>query len=490
MKPRLPVAAGLLAVLAAAPARAAIEYVRDDQIGGFREGVLSGEVVIDPGEGRYLLVEVGMEGAEARSVTVAGQPLGFIGAAVSGGGHCRVEWWGLVEPPVGTHPFRIELSSDALHSDANLVSYRGVASLGSFGAFSQASGDDGPTQVSLTSTPGEVVLDAICGWSADSVIMAASAGQRPYWHWSSGMMSSAGSQKAGAAPSVSMSWTPTGPATMEWAAAMVSLRPSGAPASFTVDVRTAGCAVARSGNGPGGLLMALLPVLGVVGVRAMRRDKKDPGTSAARSRGTIGAMRLTKASPPGVVTPPPAEPELEAEVLARAKAGDRQAQAAIVQRYERPVYSLLWRMVGPQSAVVEDLTQETFLRVLRALARFEDDGRARMVTWVLSIASRVAIDHLRAVRRHRDPAIVPGALPTALPTPEHEARRRALGLALVRTVDALSPQFRAAFLLREIHGLTYDEIGLALDIDVGTVKSRLARARAALQIALVEMRDD
>jgi RNA polymerase sigma-70 factor (ECF subfamily) len=161
-----------------------------------------------------------------------------------------------------------------------------------------------------------------------------------------------------------------------------------------------------------------------------------------------------------------------------------------VHRYERPVFSLLWRMIGPQPAVVEDLTQETFLRVLRALERFEDDGRARMVTWVLSIASRLAIDHLRACRPHRDVTIVPGALPVALPSPEHEVNRRALGAALIQAVDSLSPQFRAAFLLREVHGLTYDEIALALEIDVGTVKSRLARARAALQAALAEMRDE
>jgi RNA polymerase sigma-70 factor (ECF subfamily) len=200
-------------------------------------------------------------------------------------------------------------------------------------------------------------------------------------------------------------------------------------------------------------------------------------------------MRL-HASRTAVAHPPAAEPELDGVTLARAKAGDRRAQAAIVHRYERPVFSLLWRMIGPQPAVVEDLTQETFLRVLRALERFEDDGRARMVTWVLSIASRLAIDHLRACRPHRDVTIVPGALPVALPTPEHEVNRRALGAALIKAVDGLSPQFRAAFLLREVHGLTYDEIGLALEIDVGTVKSRLARARAALQAALAEMRDE
>jgi RNA polymerase sigma-70 factor (ECF subfamily) len=273
----------------------------------------------------------------------------------------------------------------------------------------------------------------------------------------------------------------------------VSLRPSGAPASFTVDVHTAGCALARPGGRPGGLLLAVLAVLAMLGRRALRREKKAPaGTSPVPSRETSSAMRL-HASPPGVTPAPPAGPELDGVTLARAKAGDRDAQAAIVQRYERPVFALLSRMIGPHPAVVEDLTQETFLRVLRALAGFEDDGRARMLTRVLSIASRLAVDHLhlhlRASRRHRDVAGVPGALPAALPTPQNEASPGPLGTALVRTVDALSPQFRAAFLLREVHGLSYDEISEALDIDVGTVKSRLARARAAVQAALVEMHD-
>jgi RNA polymerase sigma-70 factor (ECF subfamily) len=233
----------------------------------------------------------------------------------------------------------------------------------------------------------------------------------------------------------------------------------------------------------------LVAVLAMLGLRALRREKKPAsGTSGEPSRETSSGMRL-HASRLSIAPAPPAEPELDGVTLARAKAGDRKAQAAIVHRYERPVFSLLWRMIGPHPAVVEDLTQETFLRVLRALERFEDDGRARMVTWVLSIASRLAIDHLRSCRPRRDVAIVPGALPAAMPTPEHEANRRALGTALIRAVDDLSPQFRAAFLLREVHGLSYDEIGLALEIDVGTVKSRLARARAALQTALVELHD-
>lgn len=182
--------------------------------------------------------------------------------------------------------------------------------------------------------------------------------------------------------------------------------------------------------------------------------------------------------------------ELDDVTLARARTGDQAAQTALVERYQRPVFALLWRMIGPHREMVEDLTQETFLRVLRALPGFTYEGRARPITWILSIATRLALDHLRNTRRRRDPTVAPGSVPLPLPRPDQDVDRRALAVALVQAVDALGPQFRAAFLLREVHGLAYDEIAQSLSIDIGTVKSRLARARALLQAALVEMRDE
>jgi RNA polymerase sigma-70 factor (ECF subfamily) len=419
-------------------------------------------------------------GAVVTSASFGGQPMGRIAATSSPAAHCRAEWWGFASPPVGDSTVSFTFSGRGGHLDTTLLSYQGVAGLGSF-AGTAGSGFDGPTQLTLASAPGEVVLDVVCGWASDSLVDLAGPDQTAHWHWSSGMMSSAISDHPGA-PSVTMSWTDSGPAPLEWAGAGVALRAAGQRVSVGLDVKTSGCAVPGR---PGGGALVIVTLAVLAGFAARRRT----GTSAARSRETSSPMRL-HASRSAVAQAPAAEPELDGVTLARAKAGDRRAQAAIVHRYERPVFSLLWRMIGPQPAVVEDLTQETFLRVLRALERFEDDGRARMVTWVLSIASRLAIDHLRACRPHRDVTIVPGALPVALPSPEHEVNRRALGAALIQAVDSLSPQFRAAFLLREVHGLTYDEIALALEIDVGTVKSRLARARAALQAALAEMRDE
>jgi RNA polymerase sigma-70 factor, ECF subfamily len=195
-------------------------------------------------------------------------------------------------------------------------------------------------------------------------------------------------------------------------------------------------------------------------------------------------------SMPAPAVPREVEAELDAVTLRRAQAGDRAAQAALIERYQQPVFALLWRIAGRERALVEDLAQETFLRVLRALPRFEPSGKARLVTWILTIATRLAINHARAHLRRDDDVAPPGCIPGALLPPDQDAERRTLGVALVGAIDRLGPHFRAAFLLRELHGLRYEEIAEALGVDVGTVKSRLSRARALLQRTLAELHDD
>jgi RNA polymerase sigma-70 factor, ECF subfamily len=181
--------------------------------------------------------------------------------------------------------------------------------------------------------------------------------------------------------------------------------------------------------------------------------------------------------------------DLDELTLARAQRGDRDARADLVARYQRPVFALLSRMLGRQRALVEDLAQETFLRVLRALPTFDARGPARLSTWILTITTRLALDHFRRRPDHALDLQATGAIPAALPRPDQDVDRRALALELVRAVDDLGAPFRAAFLLREVHGLSYDDIATALDIDIGTVKSRLSRARRALQSALAKMHD-
>jgi RNA polymerase sigma-70 factor, ECF subfamily len=181
--------------------------------------------------------------------------------------------------------------------------------------------------------------------------------------------------------------------------------------------------------------------------------------------------------------------DLDELTLVRAQRGDRDARAALITRYQRPVFALLSRMLSRQRALIEDMAQETFLRVLRALPTFDTRGPARLGTWILTIATRLVLDHFR---RRPDQVLdlqAAGALPTALPRPDQDVDRRALAVELLRAVEELGAPFRAAFLLREVHGLSYEEIANVLEIDIGTVKSRLARARRALQGALAEMHE-
>jgi RNA polymerase sigma-70 factor (ECF subfamily) len=182
--------------------------------------------------------------------------------------------------------------------------------------------------------------------------------------------------------------------------------------------------------------------------------------------------------------------ELDEVTLRRAQRGDAAAFRTLVERYHGPVRAVVWRLLDPGGggARVEDLVQETFLRVHRGLVGFDPAGPASLTTWVLTIATRAALNELRRAR----PALVP-IEDTPLAAPERadaELRRRRLGEALRRALGALSPDARAVVVLREYHEMEYAEIGDVLGLDVGTVKSRLSRARAALRVALEEYVDE
>jgi len=181
--------------------------------------------------------------------------------------------------------------------------------------------------------------------------------------------------------------------------------------------------------------------------------------------------------------------EVEDLVLKRAQQGDAAACRTLVLRHQRRVFGQLRAMLAPvgRAGMVEDLAQETFLRAFRALPRFQGDGRARLGTWLATIATRVALNELR----RRPPRIE--CLDTVTESvhghDEAVADRQASAQAIERAVAELSPTYRGAFLLRELHGLDYAEIADTLSIDIGTVKSRLSRARARLREALAEVHD-
>lgn len=190
-------------------------------------------------------------------------------------------------------------------------------------------------------------------------------------------------------------------------------------------------------------------------------------------------MRLAVAERTQQRTSPP---ELERESLVRCKAQDPIAFRAFVVRYERPVFALLSRMLGT-GPHVEDLAQEVFLRAFRGFPSFDVDAVARPSTWLLTIATRAALD----VRKR---AVVPtvaldAAIHAAAPeTPETERRRGELRAAIARAVAALGDDQRAAFVLAEFHGFSIAEIASALEVGEGTVKTRLFRARARMQEVL------
>src|SRR5207249_8747448 len=120
----------------------------------------------------------------------------------------------------------------------------------------------------------------------------------------------------------------------------------------------------------------------------------------------------------------------------------------------------------------EDLAQETFVRVFRALPSFGEDGRLQLSSWILTISARLAIDELRRAGLDTEPLDrVAFRLAGGEPT-DGQAERRSLAASIERAVDGLSPEYRAAFLVREGHGLEYEAIAAALSIAPGTVKSR------------------
>lgn len=182
--------------------------------------------------------------------------------------------------------------------------------------------------------------------------------------------------------------------------------------------------------------------------------------------------------------------EADRRLLEGVRAGRPAALRALVHQHQRAVFAVVSRTLGARAdrALVEDLAQETFLRVFRAIGRFDPDGSARLSTWILRIATNLAIDELRRKRP------VLEALPPVERVPERGAESGADRLderrRIVERIDAalaeLKPEFRAAFVLREFHGLEYREIATMLEIDLGTVKSRISRARTRLRAALKE----
>jgi len=182
------------------------------------------------------------------------------------------------------------------------------------------------------------------------------------------------------------------------------------------------------------------------------------------------------------------------EVVALARQGREAAYRELIRRYERPVFSLIYRMVRDR-ALAEDLAQDTFVKVLNALETYR--AEYKFSSWIFKIANNVAIDQLR--RREVDTLSLDGAPDavtrddieaTALQatdrteTPLAELESRELGQLIEGAIAKLRPEYRACILLRHVEGRSYEEIAEALDLPLGTVKTYIHRARHELRAYL------
>ncbi len=186
------------------------------------------------------------------------------------------------------------------------------------------------------------------------------------------------------------------------------------------------------------------------------------------------------------------------EVVALAKAGKEAAYRELLRRYERPVFSLIYRMVRDR-ALAEDLAQETFIKVLNALDTYRPEFK--FSSWVFKIANNSAIDQLR--RRELETLSLDGA-PDAKTAEEVEAtalqavaggesplaemESRELGSEIEQAIARLRPEYRTAILLRHVEGRSYEEIADVMDLPLGTVKTYIHRARLEVREHLAHLK--
>ena len=187
------------------------------------------------------------------------------------------------------------------------------------------------------------------------------------------------------------------------------------------------------------------------------------------------------------------------EVVALARAGKEAAYRELLRRYERPVFSLIYRMVRDRE-LAEDLAQESFVKVLNALDSYQPEYK--FSSWIFKIANNAAIDHLR--RREIVTLSLDGA-PGARTADEVEAtalqavdrsesaldelEAKELGTSIEQAIARLRPEYRACILLRHVEGRAYEEIAETLDLPLGTVKTHIHRARHELREYLGPLRD-
>ncbi|MGE5361764.1 MAG: sigma-70 family RNA polymerase sigma factor [Bacteroidales bacterium] len=183
----------------------------------------------------------------------------------------------------------------------------------------------------------------------------------------------------------------------------------------------------------------------------------------------------------------------EALLVQRCAAGEEEACAELVNEHQRMVYQLGLHLLGDQEEAL-DLSQEVFLRVFRTIGRFR--CQSALKTWIYRIVINQARNRQRWWRRrHRSEQVSLDehieqhgdvSVPVETGTPDRVFGQKELASRIWRALDGLPFEQRTAIVLREIDGMSYDEIAFSLGVAVGTVKSRLTRAREALRAQLRE----
>lgn len=192
----------------------------------------------------------------------------------------------------------------------------------------------------------------------------------------------------------------------------------------------------------------------------------------------------------------------EAELLRKAQAGDRGAYGQLVIEYQNRLYNGVLRLVGDREEALE-LTQETFTRGLEKLESFR--GESSPYTWLFRIGMNLAISRLRTVQRRRTfsldrpginghaknaardegqtqaAGLVDRVARSPQPSPPEQLEQRERGEAVLAALGRLDPDYRAVLVMRDIEGFDYQQMAQVLELPLGTLKSRLFRARLALR---------
>lgn len=193
-------------------------------------------------------------------------------------------------------------------------------------------------------------------------------------------------------------------------------------------------------------------------------------------------------------TPPVSDHEL----VARAQTGSEKAYRELLGRYQRPVFSIIYRMIRDRE-LAEDLAQETFVRVFNNIDRY--DPRFKFSSWIFKIATNLTIDHIR--RKELNTVSIDGSrnavtsdqieatsitIASTDENPEELLEAKQLGAEIEDAIGKLRPEYRAAILLRHVDGREYQEIAEILSLPLGTVKTYIHRGRNELREQLQHLR--